>query len=166
MCKFERMMRHSREKGFTLLELVVVLVVIALAIAISYPSLSRGTSALHLRSVGRDVLNSLRYARERAITEQTVMRVTVNKGERKITLTDDYGEGSRTFVLPDDVRIQSMVLAGQEVREGPLVVRFLPNGSATEAEILLQSVTGGALRIVADSITGGARVVVEQRGGR
>ena len=87
-------MSQSHQKGFTLLELVVVLVVIALAIAISYPSLSRGTSALHLRSVGRDVLNSLRYARERAITEQTVMRVTVNKGERKITLTDDYGEGS------------------------------------------------------------------------
>ncbi len=159
-------MRHSRQKGFTLLELVVVLVVIALAMAVTYPSLSRGTAALHLRSVGRDVLNSLRYARERAITEQTVMRVTVSKEERKITLTDDYGEGARTLLLPDDVRIQSLVVAGQEVQGGPLIVRFLPNGSASEAEILLQSATGGALRIIADGITGGARVVVEQRGGR
>jgi hypothetical protein len=42
--------------------------------------------------------------------------------------------------------------------EGPLVVRFLPNGSAGNAEVVLISDRGSVVRVVTDPITGGARV--------
>ena len=48
------------ERGFSLLELVMVLVVIALVLAVTYPALLRGGAALHLRASGRDVLSTLR----------------------------------------------------------------------------------------------------------
>jgi hypothetical protein len=51
-----------------------------------------------------------------------------------------------------------MTLAGTEVLEDPLRVRFLPNGSADEAEVLLKSDAGSFFRITTDPITGGARV--------
>ena len=70
-------MKTGREAGFTLLELLIIVVVMALVLAVTYPSLSRGSTALHLRSSGRDILNIFRYAREKAVTEQTGMKVRV-----------------------------------------------------------------------------------------
>jgi prepilin-type N-terminal cleavage/methylation domain-containing protein len=149
----------SPSAGFSLLELVLVVLVLGLALAISYPSLSRGSSALHLRSAGRDVLNVLRYARERSITEQSELHVIAEKEARRVVLTDELGEGGRPCTLPSDVRIERLLLGNEEIREGPLVIRFLPNGSSTPATIVLKSEAGGFLRIVTEPITGGARIL-------
>ena len=62
------------------------------------------------------------------------------------------------YRLPDDVKIQRIALGGTEVLEGPMAVRFLPNGSADGAEVLLKSDKDSFLRIVTDPITGGARI--------
>jgi general secretion pathway protein H len=157
---------RKRSAGFTLLELIMVIVVIALGIAISFPALSRGTSALHLRSAGRDVLNVLRYAREKAITEQREMHLVVEKQGRQVVLTDELGEGGRSHALPRDIIVDSILAGSEEINEGPLVIRFLPNGSSTPATIVLKSDAGGYLRIVTDPITGGARLLYGQEGAR
>ena len=157
---------RKRSAGFTLLELIMVIVVIALGIAISFPALSRGTSALHLRSAGRDVLNVLRYAREKAITEQREMHLVVEKQGRQVVLTDELGEGGRSHALPRDIIVDSILAGSEEINEGPLVIRFLPNGSSTPATIVLKSDAGGYLRIVTDPITGGARLLSGQEGAR
>ncbi len=150
---------HRRQEGFTLLELVVAVLLIALAVAVSYPSLTRGSAALQLRANGRDVLNILRYAREKAITEQKEMQVTCDPTTHRIVMSDVAGEDARARDLPEGVKLTRLVLAGEEIREGPLVIRFLPNGSSQNAELTLTSKTGASLRIVTDPVTGGARVV-------
>ena len=157
---------RSRCAGFTLLELIMVIVVIGLAIAISFPALSRGTATLHLRSAGRDVLNVLRYAREKAITEQREMRFVAEKQGRQVVLTDELGEAGKSHALPRDVVVDSLFAGSEEIREGPLVIRFLPNGSSSPATIVLKSDAGGYLRIITDPITGGARIVTGQEGMR
>lgn len=155
-------MKLSRQQGLSLLELVMVLLVISLAVAISYPALSRGTKALHLRTSGRDLLNTFRYARERAITEQTVMRVVIDRESGRVTLSDEIGADGRSYLLPESISVQGLMLEGAVVSEGPLIVPFLPNGSSLEAEVLLQSDTGGIVRIVTDPITGGARILSDR----
>ncbi len=151
-----------RDQGFTLLELLIVVVVLALALSLSYPSLSRGSTALHLRATGRDILGTFRYAKEKAVTEQAGMILTVDRKKQTLVLSDSFREGNRTYSLPKDVSIQRIALGGTEVLEGPLVIRFLPNGSSDNAEILLKSDTGGFLRIVSDPITGTARIASGQ----
>ena len=141
-----------------MLELMIVVLVIALVLAVSYPSLSRGSSSVRLRATGRDILSTFRYAREKAVAEQTGMRVAVDREKQELILSDDLGDGARKYRMPEKVKIYRMALAGHEVKEGPLLVRFLPNGSAENADILLKSDTGAYLRIVTDPITGGARV--------
>jgi prepilin-type N-terminal cleavage/methylation domain-containing protein len=149
---------RANERGFSLLEIIMVIVVISLAVSITYPSLSRGTASLQLRAAARGVLNTMRYAREKAITEQSEIKIVVERETQKVILADAYGQGSRSYTLPIEIRIARMAIAGEEVLEGPLVIRFLPNGSAEKAEVLLRSEKGGLLRIVTDPITGGARI--------
>jgi len=151
-------MKDSRSDGFTLLELMMVVLVIALVLAVSYPSLSRGSTALHLRATGRDVLNTFRYAREKAVTEQAAWRVTVDLQKQELVLSDNLGDQSRRYVPPGDVIIDRIRLGGNEAMDGPVIVRFLPNGSSDHAEIILRSGTGSFLRIISDPITGGARI--------
>jgi prepilin-type N-terminal cleavage/methylation domain-containing protein len=151
-------MRESRNRGFTLLELMMVMLVIALVLAVSYPSLSRGSTALHLRATGRDILNTFRYAREKAVTEQTGMQIAVDRQKQELVLSNNLGDDARRYVPPEDVRIERITLAGDEVADGPMVVRFLPNGGSDHAEILLKSKTGSFLRIITDPMTGGARI--------
>ena len=147
---------NGSQKGFTLLELLIVLVVIILVLAVSYPSLSRGTAALSLRTTGRDILNTFRYAREKAVTLQSGMLVTVDRENQKLRLTNDLGEGNREYLLPENVRIERVVMGGTETVEGSATVRFLPNGSSDTVEILLQSRYGSLLKVVSDPISGGA----------
>ncbi len=151
-------MKRDGDRGFTLLELLMAVLVLALVLAVSYPSLSRGSSSIRLRTTGRDVLNTLRYAREKAVTEQTGMRVTIDREKQTLILTDDLGDGRRSYALPADVKIHRISLGSEEVLEGPAAIRFLPNGSSERVELLLRSDGGSMLRIVSDPITGGARI--------
>jgi prepilin-type N-terminal cleavage/methylation domain-containing protein len=150
---------NGSQKGFTLVEVIITLLVITLVLAVSYPSLSRATTALSLRTTGRDILNTLRYARQKAVTEQTGMQVTVDRENQVVRLTNDLGEGNRVYILPDNVRIQRVFMGGSETSEGVSTVRFLPNGSSDNVEILLESRNGSYLRIVSDPLTGGATIL-------
>jgi len=147
---------NGSQKGFTLLELLIVLALIILVLAVSYPSLSRGTAILSLRTTGRDILSTFRYAREKAVTLQSGMLVTVDRENQKLRLTDDFGEGNQEYLLPDNVRIQRVVMGGTEAVEGTATVHFLPNGSSDTVEILLQSRNGSQLKVVSDPLSGGA----------
>jgi general secretion pathway protein H len=154
------MAKRPTNDGFTLLELVMVVLIMGLALAVSYPALSRGSASIHLRSAGRNVLSTFRYAREKAITEQRGIQLVANSKTQNVILADEFGEGNRSYTLPADVRIQRLSLAGQVITEGPLVIRFSPNGSSDSAEIVMQSSSGAALRIISDSITGGAKILM------
>jgi prepilin-type N-terminal cleavage/methylation domain-containing protein len=151
-------MKIGRDRGFTLLELLIVVIIIGIVLTLSYPSLSRGSTTLRLHATGRDILNTFRYAREKAVTEQTGMRVTIDREKQTLLLTDIFGEGNRIYSLPQDVKIQGLKLAGAEMPNNPLTVRFSPNGSSDRAEVLLKSKTGSVLRVITDPITGGARI--------
>jgi prepilin-type N-terminal cleavage/methylation domain-containing protein len=151
-------MNNSGNQGFTLLELLIVILVVALVLAVSYPSLSKGSASIHLRTTGRDVLNTFRFAREKAVTEQIGMKVTVDRKNQRLVLANDLGDGSRTYAMPSDVKIHRMALGGREILEGSPAVRFLPNGSSDAVELLLKSDSGSILRIISDPIPGGARI--------
>jgi general secretion pathway protein H len=150
---------RPRNRGFTLLEVVLVLVVMSLVAAVTLPAMLRGRTAFHLRAVSRDVIGSLRMARETAVTEQKVMMVQIDSQAQSLTVSDDVGDGARSLSIPGDVRLEAVTNSGEAIPDGRLVIRFLPNGSSDEAQILLRSETGSTLRIRTDAITGGARIL-------
>jgi prepilin-type N-terminal cleavage/methylation domain-containing protein len=154
-----RTMNKTQDSGFTLLEMIVVVLVLVLAISVTYPSLMRGSSSLGLRACGRDVLNTFRLAKEQAITEQTSMIVTVDREHETLTLSNSLGDGLRTYTMPSNVQIYRMALAGNEVSDNAMSVRFLANGSADEAEVDLKADSGLQIIVITDPMTGGGRIV-------
>jgi general secretion pathway protein H len=149
---------NKGERGFTLLELMVALAIISLVMAVSYAALRGGSRTLHLKTTGRDVLNTFRYAREKAVTEQTGTRVVIDREKQELILTNSLGEAERNYPMPKDIKITRVAMAGNEIGNGPAVIRFLPNGSCDSGEVLLQVENGPKLRIFTDPITGGARM--------
>ncbi|MDR1727337.1 MAG: GspH/FimT family pseudopilin [Acidobacteriota bacterium] len=146
------------EAGFTLLELIAVVFIIALVLGISYPSMSRGSSALHLRTASRDLVNTFRFAREKAVSEQESLQLVIDRKGRKVVLADVLGTPLRTYTLPEDVRIKEMSRAGVEVGEDAMTVRFLPSGGLESAGIRLEADGGSMMQVVADPLSGGARM--------
>jgi general secretion pathway protein H len=156
---------NDRVRGFSLLEVLIVILVIGLALSLVYPSVARGAKTLQLRTAGRDVLNVFRYAREKAVTEQTGMKVTLNPSKQELFMTNNLGDQRRSYTLPRDITIEHMRFAGTEITSGPMTVRFLPNGSTEDAAVMLKSESGASLLIVTDPMTGGARIE-SNKGGR
>lgn len=146
------------ERGFTLIELIVVLVILAAAMAVSYPSFTRGSAAVALRAAGRDVLNTFRHAREKAVTEQTGLHLAIDRERGELVLADAAGRETGRYTLPGEVEIERLALGDREIHDGGMVVRFLPNGSFEEARVVLKSRTGSRLSIISDPGQGGARI--------
>lgn len=147
------------ENGFTLLELMVVVLILALVLGVSYPSMERGSSILNLHTASRDVLNTFRFAREKAITEQTTMLLVVDRGERKLELANIFGEPMRNYTLPRGVNIQRMVRSGSEVQDNIMTIRFAPNGNLENVGIRLATDAGSRrMQIISDPLGGGARM--------
>ena len=111
-------MNRATDQGFTLLELLIVVLVVGLVLAVSYPSLSRGSAVVHLRTTSRDVLNIFRYAREKAVTEQIGMRVTADREKQRMVVADDLGDGGRFYLMPKDVKIERIALGGKRHSRG------------------------------------------------
>lgn len=151
-----------RNGGFSLLELILVLLVVSLVMAIAYPSMSRGRTAFHLRAVARDVINALRVAREAAVTEQKSMQVVIDSRAQEVTVSDDVGEGARTYRLPDDIKVSGLTSRGEEELQGLFVVRFSSNGSCDNAQIVLKADSGAEVKIIVDPLIGSARILSNQ----
>ena len=75
------------KKGFSLLELIVVLMLVALAAGVVMPSFSRGWKGLEMETAGRDLMTRMRHARSQAISKQKVFRMILHKDEDE-TISD------------------------------------------------------------------------------
>ena len=134
-------------RGFTLLEVLVVLLVMALAVSLAAPTITRSSELIRVRAEVASFSALLRFAREQAITSREAQAVVVDPVERKATLVGAAGEVRRTRILPATWTVQA---------DPPthLTVRFEPEGNSN----------GGDFRITAGSVT--YRVTIQPMTGR
>jgi type II secretion system protein H len=138
-----------RRKGFTFVELIVVLAILAGLAALVAPSFSRTIVSARLRTAASDVRSTFARARALAIASARERDVTfdLSRGEFGVD-----NEAVRS--LPDSIRLGA-VLRGEERQErGSVRVRFFSDGSGEEAEISVTAQDGGTLRVTVDPLTG------------
>ena len=63
--------KHSNH-GFTLLELLVVMLILTVLILVAVPSITRGLASLRLENSSRQIAAALRVARAKAIRKQEI----------------------------------------------------------------------------------------------
>lgn len=142
-------------RGFTLLELIVVLAIAALVLAAVLPVGGR-RGGRELERAARDVAASLRVVRERAILTNASAALTVDLVHRFY-----QGEGSRAAAFPPGAEVRLATTAEEE--ESPRIgrIRFYPDGSASGGGVLLAR-DGERLAVLVDWLTGGVSVRTEK----
>jgi len=152
---------HTAAAGFSLLELIIVLILLGLASALVAPSFTGGFSGLQLETSTRDVITLMRHARSQAIAKQHVFRVVVGEDDPlslKYFLTNDFGETLKERTLPKGFRFQV-----PEDRQLPLTVSFYPNGRSSGAVLGIKNKQGKTNSIAVDVVTGFAKLQKEAK---
>lgn len=154
----------GNSEGFTLFELLVVLLLMALAAALVVPSLTRGLDGLELEAAGRDLVTTMKRARSEAVSQQKVMRIILESEPEEAAeyvLANEYAQPVKVFPLPEGVEIQPAE-PGQLL---PMVISFYPNGRSSGGSFFLKRSGGRTLEIEVDPITGFGRVVQQRLSG-
>jgi prepilin-type N-terminal cleavage/methylation domain-containing protein len=110
------------QRGFSLLELIVVLSILALAAGLAAPSISRSTDALKLRAEVAGFSAVLRHAREQAITTRQAHRVVVEPAAHQVRVYAGE-EIRRTRPIPSRWSVDAP-------GDASLAVRFEPHPPA------------------------------------
>jgi general secretion pathway protein H len=121
-----------RQRGFTLIEILVVVAVIGLAMTVVAVSISGGFTSAKVRGASRDLIANLRYTRGQAIVKHEAKVLMLNVDERQYT-----APGKKPVTLPDGIDITIETARQEQVSEGEAGIRFYPDGSSTGGNIQL-----------------------------
>ena len=107
--------RSSGVRGFTIIELLLVITILGIVVAIIAPSMARSIKGNRLRTGLRSVVMAGRYARSMAVLRQTTMSVTFDLDAGSISVDqlapapsdetgmNDYGDTAEMESTPDPV---------------------------------------------------------------
>jgi general secretion pathway protein H len=125
--------------GFTLLEIIIVLVIMGLALAVFAGHGPMRSARLDIDGTAREIAGSLRLARSRAIA--------LDRSLTWVATPESFGAaGEPSHPVPPDV-----------VLNGSREIGFAPDGSSTGGQLMLQ---GGERKVVigVDWLTGAVRL--------
>jgi general secretion pathway protein H len=124
----------NRKRGFTLLELLVVLVIASLLVGLVPPLFSGAVPGARLKAAVRDLAVAMRLARNQAITHDVATQVSLNLE------TPAYTVGTQApRALPDGVELKVASGSGDSAAQTKRhVVRFYSDGSSSGAVITLR----------------------------
>ena len=142
----------KRTRGFTLIEMIVVLVLIAAVVAIGAGAMSRKLPGQQLRSATKELAAQLRFTRAQAIATGQAQLFTLDANTREWKAGD-----KRSGKLPKSVDIVATGARNEQQREGVAAVRFFPEGAATGGRFLLKH-GNAAWQIDVEWLTGEVRV--------
>lgn len=115
--------RMSSQRGFTLVELMIIVTLLGIFAAIAVPSFSRLIENNRVQAANNELVSLLQYARAYAVQNRTSVRACLQNGTVSVKKSCDDTDALRRMSIPDDVQIAS---SEDEVR-------FRRNGSAEQA---------------------------------
>jgi type II secretion system protein H len=183
--RLELSSRRSRT-GFTLVELMVVIIIIGIMTAMMIPEMKGTFQDALLRSSSRELINVFDLTYSRAVSLNQLRRVRLDEKTGRYLVERQVTEnGQENFVPADDVpggkgeldpRIsvefrQPSDAASEENAKVPdsendssgRAIAFYPDGTADAADILLRDRDGFRLRLQINPVTARVHVVEMER---
>ena len=149
-------MTRQCRRGFTLIEMTVVLLIIAIGMTLAVPLIEGGFDSREVRRAARQIAATMVHCRVEAVSKAEPQGLVIN-AERNMISTSDWG---RWAVLTDRAIIEK-VDGGSPLGDGAVQVLFYPNGSTSGADVVVASRRDRGrdrLRITLDPLVGTVRV--------
>lgn len=123
------------QRGFTLLEVLVVLVIGAVMYALVLGVPFRGASIADLKSAARSLASGLRQAQSTAMVSRRDALLTVDMETREYILAGET-EPKR---LPKDIELKLVTAQSEVTSDTRGAIRFYPDGSSTGGRITVKA---------------------------
>ena len=133
-------MKTRQQDGFTLLEVLVVLVILTLMLGLVIAHGPMHSARLDTEATARELASALRLARGRAIAEDRPVAVAMASTVYRI-------DGSPPHPVPHGVTLA-----------GNAAIRFAPDGSSSGGTVMVEA-TNARVTIAVDWLTGRVRTL-------
>jgi len=135
------------EAGFTLIELMVVMLLISIVLAVAIPRFEGGAFQDPVKKLSRWMINTVRSLRSAAIQKQKTQSLVIDLSNNRMWLVnEDMDEeamaaaADNALALPAAIRFVDVQFPHQDaVTSGTTEVRFYPAGYADHALIHLET---------------------------
>ncbi|HUL38185.1 MAG TPA: GspH/FimT family pseudopilin [Thermodesulfobacteriota bacterium] len=157
-----------RERGFTLLEIIIVLTLFALSTLLVVPSLSRFSKGIELTGSAKKVSAILRYCRSEAVNKGKIYQVFFDTESQEVKVRSmertEEGKGSdekseekiseKKYALPSLVHIKEVKVGSTQYPSDLPAIEFYPTGGSNGGSVLLDSLDSKGYRINVNFLTG------------
>ncbi len=156
-----------RDRGFSLVEMIVVLILIGLSISLVAPSLSRVLKTIELKAAVQKVSAILRYSRSEAVNKGQIYQIVFDSDLREVRVQrmgSSEGEGEhekqegiaekKTYPLPKGIQMKEVRISSSQYRSDVPAIEFYPNGGSNGGSILFHGEDRGGYRINVNFLTG------------
>ncbi|MBU6199506.1 MAG: GspH/FimT family pseudopilin [Xanthomonadaceae bacterium] len=123
-------MPRTRQHGFTLIELVAVIVLIGIALSVVSLSFSKSMSSAKIQAATRDLVAALRYTRGQAIVtgKQAALDLDIQSNTYQ-------APGRPLMKLPKDMHLVLLTADSEQTSTTSGRIRFFPDGASTGGHI-------------------------------
>lgn len=121
-------------RGFTLIELTVVLLIVVLGFSVMGTNISSGNKSTQLKAVVRDLASALRYARGQALISHQQVVVSINLAENSYQISNR----DKVYQFSDEIDV-TVVIAQDELKDDEVAqLRFYADGSCSGGRLTLE----------------------------
>ena len=145
----------GRQDGFTLVEVLAVLVVLALVVGLAATQLGTRQGGAALEAAAHEIASRCRAVRAAAIRQAESRSVVIDMASRVVT----GGTDMPSFRIAQTIGITFEASAGEQRGQRIAGIRFFPNGASTGGKVRLEA-ERQAYEVRVNWLTG--RVVVER----
>lgn len=145
---------NRRQRGFTLVEMLVVLSILGVLVALAPAAFNRVLPGLQLKTAAREVAATLREARGLAIRDNLEVAVVVDAEAGR------YGLAGRQEpkALDDGIALTLHTAVSERIDDLRGRIRFYPDGTATGGGVTLQR-DERSYEVLVDWLTGRVQVI-------
>lgn len=160
-------MAHFDKKGFTLVEILVVVAIMAVLAAVAVPGFNTWILSMHSKEAAFGIASQLKLARQTAITNNRESRTEIDVAGKRYRLTrGNLNSGSTAWTevkpwtaIPSDMNLTTgtgLACTGT----ADINIRFSPRGSADQASVCVND-SGGATRFTVHVSPTNGRVYID-----
>ena len=124
----------TTNRGFSLVEVIVVLVIAVLGFSVIAININSGNYATKLQLVAQEIASALRYAQSQALMTQKSISVDIDLSHNSYAISNQQ----KTYHFNKEI-VVTLEIAEQEYTADQIAkIRFFPDGSSTGGRIKLE----------------------------